>query len=97
MKRDGIMPRDEQHVQGGLQKIAATSGNHGVVSSLRRIGRTYFLTGRKAVCTILVDVRAEQSGAVALLRVSGKRTQDAVTLVLEIDVAYLAKWFDMII
>jgi hypothetical protein len=26
MKRDGIMPRDEQHVQGGLQKLPPRAG-----------------------------------------------------------------------
>lgn len=97
MKHDGKMPRDEQQVQGDLQKFAATSGTDGVVSSPRRTDRTYFLLVRVVVRASLVDVRAEQSGAARLLRVSGKWTRGAVTLVLGIDVAHPPKRFDMVI
>lgn len=97
MKQDGNMPRPEQRSQGDLQRFAAPSGADGAngeVSSPRRTATALFHPIHIMVRTTLVDVRAEQSGVLGLMRVSGRWTRKAATLVLRIDVAHPTKRFD---
>ena len=91
------MPRLQQRYRGDLQRFAALNGAdgaNGVVSSPRRTATALLHPIQTIVWITLADVRAEQSGALESLRVSGKWTREAATLVLGFAVAHPTKRFD---